>query len=97
MAAQAGCVPRARITRLHVSAPPLPRAPLPRRPAGGHTGSPAFSDRQAYSPDPTPYRCDTCGVYCTSQRLLEAHTRGRKHQRRAAGLDSPTGRAGSPK
>lgn len=64
---------------------------------GDCSGSPAFSDRQAYSQDPTPYCCDTCGVYCTSERLLEAHTRGRKHQRRLAGLDSPGARAGSPK
>lgn len=43
-----------------------------------------------YSPVPTPFHCPTCDVYCTSGQLLEAHLRGRKHQRRAAGLDSPT-------
>jgi hypothetical protein len=76
-------------------APPLP--PHARYPAGEY-GSPSFANRQVYSPEPTPYRCDTCGVYCTSQRLLEAHMRGRKHQRRLAGPDSPGGhRSSSPK
>ena len=68
---------------------------LPRLPAGEY-GSPSFSDRQVYCPEPTPYRCDTCGVYCTSERLLEAHTRGRKHQRRLAGIESPSRRPSSP-
>ena len=73
----------------------VPRHGCPALPAGEH-GSPSFADRHVYCPEPTPYRCETCGVYCTSQRLLEAHKRGRKHQRRLAGIDSPSLRPSSP-
>jgi hypothetical protein len=62
----------------------LPGAGLPplavRRPDLSHlyedegsdySGSPSFTDRQVYSPEPTPFHCPTCNVYCTSERLLE--------------------------
>lgn len=39
--------------------------------AGDYSGSPSFTDRQVYSPEPTPFHCPTCNVYCTSERLLE--------------------------
>lgn len=49
--------------------------PCSARHAGDYSGSPSFTDRQVYSPEPTPFHCPTCNVYCTSERLLEVSSK----------------------